>query len=422
MIKLEPTKWLAKRSKFAMSSVRGPTTEKRRAFIRGHTFSRISAYELAVLSTILAWSVDTLLGNRFNHSSGGLYIAAAFISTWFGGLGPGVLAIALTTVINAVLFDHPDLAFAVGVHGFDPLLFFVVTAALVSVIKHLNSKLEEKVEKRTSALNEANQRLEAFCYTLAHDLKAPLRSIDGFAHMIITDYAEKLDGDGKEVMERIRNSAERMSRLIVDLLAYTRLTRDDFRMQTVDVETVWQTVLQTFANEIKIHNAEVSSNLPLKYVQGDSIGIERILVNLLGNALKFTRPDRVPRIRLFSENKHPYVRIALEDNGIGVDPRYHDRIFRQFERLAPTGAPGGTGMGLAIVKRSVEVMGGRTGVKSTPGQGSCFWFEMPASSSQPCAARKGKMSDWKHGSARLKLSARWANFRVQSSRGRREDG
>jgi signal transduction histidine kinase len=384
MSKLESIKWFAQCKKAVKFLERGWATGGRHAPVKRQTLSRIWAYGLAGLTTVLAWLADLLLGNRFNHSSGGLYIAAAFISTWFGGLGPGLLAIALTTAINLALFDHPDLALAVGVHGLDPLLFFVVVAVLVIFIKHhqkladvLNSELEDKVEKRTAALNDANQRLEAFCYTLAHDLRAPLRSIQGFADLVITDYATGMSQECKDAMERIKNSADRMGRLVLDLLAYARLTREDFRKQTVDLEKVWQAALQTFADEITDRKAEVSSELRIKYVQGDPIGVERILVNLLGNALRFAHPERAPRVRLFSESNHTNVRIALEDNGIGLDPKYGERIFGLFECLGPTKGSGGTGVGLAIVKRCVETMGGRTGVVSTPGDGSCFWFELP---------------------------------------------
>ena len=391
MIKFESVKWFVRRQKVGRflkdgwkALDRHVLMGVRRPGFRIHTPSRVHAYGMAGLTTALAWLIDLLLGDRFNHSTGGLYVAAAFISTWFGGLGPGLLAIALTMAINFIFFDHPDLALAVGVHGFDPLLFFVVVSVAVSFIKRnqkmvsiLNCELEDKVERRTAALNESNQRLEVFCYTLAHDLKAPLRSIQGFADLVITDYAAGMGEDGRNAMERIKNSAERMGRLIVDLLAYTHLTREDFRKQSVDLEAVWRTVLQTFADEVENQKAEVSTHFPVKYAQGDPVGVERILVNLLGNALKFTHPQRTLQIRLFTENRPPNVRISLEDNGVGLEPQYKERIFGVFERLCPAGGPEGTGIGLAIVKRSVETMGGTTGVESTPGQGSCFWFELP---------------------------------------------
>lgn len=338
---------------------------------------------MAVLATGMAWLADLLLKERFNESSGGLYVLAALVSTWYGGLGPGLLAVALTAAISLIFFDRPELSLAVGVHGFDRLVFVTAMALIVSWIRQnqrllskLNSELEDKVRKRTSALNESNQQLQAFCYTLAHDLRAPLRSIQGFADLIVTDHGKELDRDSRAGLERIRNSAERMGRLILDLLAYTDLTRADFRRQSVDLENVWGAVLRMFADEIEKQRADVSEELRVRYVLGDPAGVERILVNLMENALKFAHPERAPRIHLASERKSPKVRICVEDNGIGLDSRYRERIFEVFERLSPAENPTETGIGLAIVKRSVEKMGGDVGVESTPGEGSCFWFEL----------------------------------------------
>lgn len=349
--------------------------------------SRIRAYGLAVATTSLAWLADILLQTRFSESSGGLYVAAALISTWIGGLGPGLTAVGLTAAINLIFFDHPELSLAVGVYGFERLILFTVVALVVSwlawrvrrnqeELSRLNAELEDKVRKRTAALNESNEQLEAFCYTLAHDLRAPLRAIQGFADVVITDYGGQLDRDGRVGLERIRNSAERMGRLILDLLAYTDLTRSDFRRQRVDLEKSCRVVFRMFADEITEKKADVTDELRVRIVSGDPAGIERVLINLLGNALKFAHPERPPRIHISSERKGANVRISVEDNGLGLDPKYRERIFGVFERLYPTGSPMGTGIGLAIVKRSVEKMGGRVGVESTPGEGSCFWFEL----------------------------------------------
>lgn len=346
-------------------------------------FSRVKGYGLAVLITALAWLGDVLLREQFALSSGGLYVAAALISTWVGGLGPGLLAMALTAAINLIFYDRPYMSLAVGVHGFDRLIFFTALALLVSlirrhqtVLKEVNSKLEEKVHTRTAALNESNQQLEAFCYTLAHDLRAPLRAIQGFADMVITDDTG-LNQQSRTGIERIRNSAERMGRLILDLLAYTDLTRADFRRQPVDLDAICRNVLRTFADEIARTKAEVVVDLAVGRVSGDPAGVERVLVNLVENTLKFTQPGRPPFIQISSQRRAGSIRVSVEDNGIGLDPKYRDRIFGVFERLSPTGSSADTGIGLAIVKRSVEKMGGKVGVESTPGDGSCFWFELP---------------------------------------------
>jgi signal transduction histidine kinase len=349
--------------------------------------SRIRNYGVAVLATCLAWLVDILLQEKFTESSVTLYVAAALISAWLGGWGPALASIGLTIAINLVFFHHPYLSMAVGVHGFERLSLFVgvalVMSGLAARIRHnqqqlseLNSELEDKVEKRTAALNESNQQLQAFCYTLAHDLRAPLRSIQGFADLLVTDHGPELEAEARRGVERIRNSAERMGRLILDLLAYTDLGRADFQRQAVDLEQVCREVLRIFADEIEGIEAEVSVELPARYVLADRAGVERVLVNLMANALKFSDRHRPLCIQVVSEKRSPQVRISVTDNGIGIDPRFRDRIFGVFERLFPGGTSTGTGIGLAIVKRSVERMGGVVGVESSPGKGSCFWFEL----------------------------------------------
>lgn len=350
-------------------------------------FSRIKFYGLAIVTTGIAWGADILLEARFSESSGGLYVAAALVSTWLGGLGPGLFAIGLTAAINLAFFNHPYFSLALGVYGLERLILFTVVALVMcwlaarirrdqKKLRSLNAELEEKVRKRTAALNESNQQLEAFCYTLAHDLRAPLRSIQGFADLVVTEHGAKLESGGRAGLERIRNSAERMGRLILDLLAYTDLTRADFRRQPVDLEKASRTVFRIFADEIAEKKVDGSEEFRVKYVLGDPTGVERVLFNLVGNALKFAHPERLPRVHITSERKGPNVRVSVEDNGIGLDPKYRDRIFGVFERLSTGGNAIGTGIGLAIVKRSVEKMGGKVGVESTPGEGSCFWFEL----------------------------------------------
>jgi signal transduction histidine kinase len=338
---------------------------------------------------MLAWGVDILLEERFSESSVGLYIAAALVSTWFGGWGPGCLAIGLTIGLNLAFYDHPFLSLAVGAHGFEKLIIFTIVAMVVTglaarvrknqqLLRDLNSQLEGMVKERTAALNESKRQLEAFCYTLAHDLRAPLRAIEGFADILRMDHASDMPADAAKGVIRIRNSAERMGRLILDLLAYTELSREKIQKSSVDLEIVTMRVLRIFSDEIERIGADVSVELPAKNVMADPSAIERILMHLIANALKFADPDRPLRIRICSEKEPPDVRISVIDNGIGIDPRFRERIFGVFERLSPAGNPTGTGIGLAIVKRSVEKMSGSVGVESTPGVGSRFWFQLPA--------------------------------------------
>jgi signal transduction histidine kinase len=358
--------------------------------------SQIRKYAVAVLAVALAWGVDILLEENFSESSAGLYLAATLVATWRGGLGPGLMAITLTISLNLVFANHRELSLAVGAYGYERLMLFTGVALVLSSLADrirrnqrqladLNAQLEDKVNQRTAALNESNRQLQAFCYTLAHDLRAPLRAIEGFANLLVSDHGPKLDTDTAMAVGRIRNSAERMGRLILDLLAYTDLSREDFQRTAVDLDVVTRKILRVFSDEIERAGAEISVELPASHVMADPAGVERVLMNLVANALKFSRPDRRLCLRICSEKESPNVRILVVDNGIGIDPRYRERIFGVFERLSPQDNPTGTGIGLAIVKRSVEKMGGTVGVESTPGKGSRFWFSL-AAAPQPAPA------------------------------------
>jgi signal transduction histidine kinase len=349
--------------------------------------SRIRQFGIAVITVALAWGVDILLEERFSESSAGLYLAAALVSTWLGGLGPGLTAIGFTIGLNLVFANHRDLSLAVGSYGYERLALFtgvalVVTSLTDRIRRHqhqlaeLNAQLEVKVTQRTAALNESNRELQAFCYTLAHDLRAPLRAIEGFANLLISDRASKFDAETAAGIHRIRNSAERMGRLILDLLTYTDLSREDFQKTVVDLELITGKVLRIFAEEIENSQVEISVELSARYVLADPTGVERVLMHLVANALKFSSPERRLSVCICSEEEQPNVRISVVDNGIGIDPRYRERIFGVFERLSPQGDLAGTGIGLAIVKKSVEKMSGTVGVESVPGAGSRFWFRL----------------------------------------------
>ena len=375
------------------SSVRGNRNKK--------MSSRIRTYSIAFLTVLIAWAVDILLEEKFSESSGGLYVAAALVSTWYGGLGPGFLAIGLSAALNLVFYDHPYLSLATGVYGFERLIVFTIVSMVMSglvarirrnqkQLADLNAQLEAKVKQRTAALNESNRQLEAFCYTLAHDLRAPLRAIEGFADLLVTERRDELNPDTAMAIQRIRNSAERMGRLILDLLAYTNLSRGDFQRTPVDLDAVIKKIRRVFADEFRRTEAEFDVKLAATHVMADPAGVERVLMNLVANAVKFSDPNRPLRLRIRADEEPPNVRISVIDNGIGIEPRFRERIFGVFERLSPADNPNGTGIGLAIVKRSVEKMGGTVGVESTPGVGSRFWFDLSAAPVRPAGVITAK--------------------------------
>jgi PAS domain S-box-containing protein len=249
----------------------------------------------------------------------------------------------------------------------------------LETIRELNENLERRVADRTAALEEITRELDSFASTVAHDLRAPLRIMKGFSELLLEDYSGKvLDAAGQECARKIDQASVRMSRLVDDLLAYSRLARADVPIHSVDLDAAVAETLKNMAEEIRGSKAEMTVERPLGRVLGHGGFLGQVLGNLLGNALKFVPPGAAPRVRLrTTPAPDGRLRLWVEDNGIGIALEYHDRIFNVFERLHRPDQYPGTGLGLAIVRRAVDRMGGEVGVESVPDQGSRFWIELP---------------------------------------------
>ncbi len=247
--------------------------------------------------------------------------------------------------------------------------------ALTNLLEDLQAA-NRKLASTTRQLEAANQELEAFAYSVSHDLRAPLRAMEGFAQALLEDYAADLDPTAQDYARRIVAAAERMNALIHDLLTYSRLGRQEMRLAPVPLDRVAEAVLEELAPEIQRRNARVVVEGPLPVVEAHETTLEQVLLNLVDNALKFVAPGVQPQVRLWAEAKDDGVRLWVEDNGIGVAPEHQERIFHIFERLHGREMYPGTGVGLAIVRRGAERMGGRAGVESEIGKGSRFWVQL----------------------------------------------
>lgn len=247
------------------------------------------------------------------------------------------------------------------------------------------AELEKRVAERTANLEQSLQSLEGVLYHVAHDLRAPLRAMASFTNILIDDYAPKLDQQARDYISRITSAAQRMDELVQDLLAYGRLAHMAMPTNAVDLEAEVDTVLHQFAARIASRGAQVRVERPLPEVMANASVLNQVIANLLSNALKFVPAETVPQIRIHAESGAA-IRLWIEDNGIGIKPEYQDRIFRVFERLHATDVYAGTGIGLAIVRKGVERMGGRVGVESKPGDGSKFWVELPAANESATAS------------------------------------
>jgi PAS domain S-box-containing protein len=243
-------------------------------------------------------------------------------------------------------------------------------------VRRLNAELERRVEERTRQLADANAELEGFAHSVAHDLRAPLRAMRGFSQVLLEDHAEALDETAREYLGRIIDGAGRMDRLIQDLLAYARIGREDLRLSPLDLGRVVSDALRQLGDVLRETGAEVAVETPLPGVVAHGTVLGQVVANLVSNATKFVPPGRRPEVRVWGERRAGRVRLWVADNGIGIAPEHQARIFQVFQRLHGMAEYPGTGIGLAIVRRGAERMGGHAGVESEPGAGSRFWVEL----------------------------------------------
>jgi signal transduction histidine kinase len=243
----------------------------------------------------------------------------------------------------------------------------------------LNEALERRVTQRTQQLEAANRELEAFTYTVSHDLKAPLRGIEGFSRALQEDYADRLDEAGRRYLTLIQSGTRRMGQLIDDLLRYARLERREMRRERAQLRPLVDSLCQELAEEIRARGLTVRLDLTVETVEGEREGLREALVNLIGNAVKFSRPDGGTITIGSQRDADGIVLLSVADTGIGFDMKYHDRIFGMFERLHRQEDYSGTGVGLAIVRKVAERHGGLAWAVSEPGKGSTFYLALPES-------------------------------------------
>lgn len=253
---------------------------------------------------------------------------------------------------------------------------FTDISARKDAAKQFEDELRAQVAQRTAALQEKTRQLESFAYTIAHDLRSPLRAISGYAEFTLEDFGDQLPAGANENLGKIKRSAARLDALIRDLLSYTRVSQVEFAEEDVPLRAAVDWAMEQLRVEIQAKAANIDVPAHLPSVRGERSIVDQLVLNLLSNAIKFVAPGVTPQIAVSAAPLDGLVRFAVRDNGIGVPKEYHERIFRVFERLADSQRFGGTGVGLAIVARAAQRLGGRAGVDSEPGRGSEFWVEL----------------------------------------------
>lgn len=243
-----------------------------------------------------------------------------------------------------------------------------------------NARLQREIRERVQAeeqLRESNHELEAFTYSASHDLRAPLRAISGYASLL-AERPEAMDECARKSVEKITWAAQQMEGLIRDLLNYARTGQRDMVTEPVSLDPVLQEIENTFQARIKEGGVQFEIVRPLAPLIGDPTLIKHILTNLIDNALTYRRRDGKPRVTVASAAVGDRTVLSVSDNGIGIAPEYHDKIFQVFQRLHAESEYAGTGIGLAIVAKAARAMNGMVRVSSKPGEGSTFQVSLPS--------------------------------------------
>ena len=283
----------------------------------------------------------------------------------------GLLSIQSYTV-QAYASDDLNLLQALADHGAGALDRIQAEES----IKELNLELEDRIAERTAALVATVGELEAFSYSVSHDMRAPLRAMQGYAQILLEDYPGKiLDGTATEYLTRIARAAIRLDTFIQDVLTYARVLRGNAPLQPVDVGVLIRDLLDAHP-EWDAPATQIDIQQPMPRVMANEALLTQCIAHLISNATKFVARGTMPHLRIRSEVREEEARFWFEDNGLGIEPQFHDRIFGMFERIHPSSEVEGTGIGLTIVRKAVERMNGSVGFVSKPGDGSKFWFQL----------------------------------------------
>lgn len=280
-------------------------------------------------------------------------------------------------------FDHDEISL---LHLFAQMLLNVTERRTAEAkLRDLNTQLEQRVTERTQQLDlsvkrlsQANRELESFAYSVSHDLKSPLRSVEGFASLLLQEHNEALNEEARHYLNRIQRATMHMARLISDLLAYCHIEELGQGLVPLRLTNEVNEVLKGMGIELEAQQAQVRVNIaPDLAAMAHPQGLAMVLRNLIDNAMKFSRPGYTPEIEIEARILGPLVRLSVRDRGMGFDMKHHDRIFAIFQRLHRPDQIAGTGIGLAMVQKAVQRMEGRIWAQSTPGEGATFNIELP---------------------------------------------
>ena len=349
--------------------------------------SAYARYGVAVLAVALA-----LVARSFFQSATAdrapffFFYAAAVLSAWFGGWGPGLLATALACTAGTWLYVTRESGPLAARHLIVPVVFVALCALMVRIVAGMhavNRRLREAAAAQRRAndelaaanerLRQSNEDLQRFAYATSHDLQEPLRMVGIYSELLLRENAGRLTADSAEFAGYIQTSVHRMHALIDDILAYSRVTSGESApLRSVSTPSALGAALRSLEAAIRDSQARVTCD-ELPNIMADEKRLSLVFQNLISNAIKY-RGEAIPEVHVSAEADGGWCTFSVKDNGIGIDPKYHEQIFALFQRLHTNDEYAGTGIGLAITKRIVDQWGGRIWVESEPGRGSTFRF------------------------------------------------
>jgi signal transduction histidine kinase len=363
-------------------------------------FSAIRGYVLAIFSVSVALAVS-LVTQRYNFRAEFTpFLLAVAITAWYAGSRPGVVALILSSALFDYFFTEPLYTLYVTASDVPRFVVFVAFLSLITWFGAVRRRVErelrqsrdnlenevtqrralnEELAKRSGELQSTNKELEAFAYSVSHDLRAPIRHIAGFTELLQKNAASTLDERAQRHITMILESAKRMGNLIDDLLAFSRIGRAEAHKTMVSLQQLVQEAQSEVAQETNGRNINWKiGKLPSCY--GDRSMLRLVLVNLVSNAVKFTRTRPRAEIEIESTNHNPdQIVISIRDNGVGFDMKYVNKLFGVFQRLHAPEAFEGTGIGLATVQRIIHRHGGRVWAEGLVEGGATFYFSLSKS-------------------------------------------
>jgi light-regulated signal transduction histidine kinase (bacteriophytochrome) len=385
--------------------VNQPSIETRQVMVQRKggllkAFSVIQRYGLAILSVFAALGVSLAM-QRYNFRAEFTpFLLAVAVAAWYAGSGPGVIALILSSALFDYFFTEPLYTLYVTASDVPRFLLFLGFLSLITWFSAVRRRLElelrqavdelerevaerralnEELAKRSDELQAINKELEAFAYSVSHDLRAPIRHISGFTELLQKNVATVVNDRGQRHMSMILESAKRMGNLIDDLLAFSRIGRAETHKTMVSLQQLVQEAQSELAQETEGRNIDWKvGKLPACY--GDRSMLRLVLVNLISNAVKFTRTRPQAEIEIGSTNHKPdQIVMFIKDNGVGFDMKYVNKLFGVFQRLHAPEAFEGTGIGLATVQRIVHRHGGTAWAEAALDKGATFYFSLSKS-------------------------------------------